>query len=198
MAEDKRDTIAFRQRQHAEGLRREHYRKIEGQRRKILQGAPALFYPEDAEHVPETNDRFTVQSHSVKVGHVQRVQVTPDEGEPHWEIRCQLIHDERALYCSARPPTAIETGRKSFSYAEEHGYGTTDDIDAGSVVLPTREDRREREELMARVRKVKRAEARKASLEKRLNEVRKRGMTKAENLVKMELREVEEQLGEAA
>jgi hypothetical protein len=196
---DDRDTLAFRQRQHAEELRREHFKKIEGQRRKILQGAPALFYPEGAEHVPQQGDRFTVQSHSVKVGHVQRVYVKPEDGdEGHWEIRCQLIHDERALYCSARPPTAVDHGRKHFSYAEEHGYGTTDDIDAGGVVLPTADDRREREERTAANRKLKRAQAEKLRLEKRLNEVRKRGMTRAESLVKQELREVEGQLDRAA
>lgn len=188
-----RQVEAFRLRQHAEALRREHFKKIEGKRRLILQGAPALFYDVDADLVPEPGDRFTVGSHSVRVGLVQKVRNEADE-----QLRVQLIHDERAMYLGTRPPTAVETGRKSFSFAEEHGYASSDQLDGGGIVLPEMERRRQAEERAVKARKVKRATENLIRYERRLIDSRKKGRDGTAKVMELKVREAKEALRRAA
>lgn len=193
---------AFQKRQEAEGPMREHYKKIEGKRGQILKRVPALYYPVEKPCPLETGDQFTLGSHAVTIGEIRHIIVKPEDDEPsRREWRVELIHQEQALYLGTRPPTGLDTGRKSFSYGEEHGYETSDTLDSGSIIKPDEEDSpnyREREERLREHQKVKRAQGERIKLESRLNEVRKRGMTRTAKVVRMQLRKLDGRLDDAA
>ena len=189
----------FRQRRAAEEARREHNGKIAGQEIAIRRRRPALRFGAEEPCPVEPGEVFEVGPHRAKVGRIQRVFVKPEDGGPRWEWRAELIHEEHQVFIGARPPAGGPT-RQRWTWEDEHGYTAGADLlDAGAVPPPEPElTRIEREQRMAEQRQVKRAEQERIGLERRLNEVRKRGMTRTAEVVRLQLRKVVSRLDDAA
>lgn len=160
---------------------------LRGKREEINAGAQVIVFPGGGECPVTTGEEFILRSTAIRVGQIQRVLV-----KGKWEWRVQLIHQEPTNWLSTRPTPPITGEDRSFSYREEHGYGTHDELDAGAAApLSYREEQRIEEENLQR-RKLKRSEVEVLRQEAKLNAARRRGHRRTARVVRLELKRLDD------